>query len=104
MLSLLAPRVTQLTQLAVFSRQSSISTIQALILLCVWPMPIDRLHKDITPVLAGATLHLAMTIGLHIYGNGQDFSRTNLNHDDGQKTLRAMMWVSCLMVCQRWAH
>ena len=104
MLSLLAPRVTELIRLAVFSRESDLPTVQAFILLCAWPMPVDTLHKDITPVLVGATLHLAMTTGLHIYGEGQDFSRTKLNLDNNEKTLRARMWVSCLMICQRLTH
>ena len=33
------------------------------------------MHKDKSLILSGAALQLAMQIGLHVIGNGQDFAR-----------------------------
>ena len=98
-LSLLAPRLLEIVRKAVFSRD--LPTIQAFLLLCVWPLPVDTLDKDISPVLIGVVLQLAINAGLHLHGNGQDFSRTTLNPDSDDVTRRSKLWMSCLIVFQR---
>ena len=98
-LSLLAPRLLRMVRNAVFSRD--LPTIQAFLLLCVWPLPVDTLDNDISPVLIGVILQLAMNIGLHLHGDGQDFSRTTLNPDSGEETLRSKLWMSSLITIQR---
>jgi transcriptional regulatory protein LEU3 len=104
LLSLLAPRVIELAQVAIFSRESTLETIQAFLLLCIWPMPVDTMHKDISPILSGAMLQLATSIGLHVQGVGQDFSRTTVHSDPIEAVSRAKLWVSCLIACQRFAQ
>ena len=99
MLSLLAPRVLEMARNAVFSRDRL--TIQAFLLLCVWPMPVDTLGKDISTVLIGVMLQLAVNIGLHVGGGGQDFSRTTLHPDPDEEVLRTKLWMSCQIAIQR---
>ncbi len=101
-LGLLAPKVIDLAQRAIFHRENPLSTLQAFLLLTVWPMPVDTMHKDISPVLAGAMLNLAVTVGLHVHGIGQDFSRTTLHPDANQKIFRTKLWLSCLIASQRY--
>jgi len=84
------------------SRNAPIQKIQGLLILCSWPVPINTMSKDITNILSGAALHLAMQIGLHILGVGQDFERTKLNPDENEKTFRARLWLQCLKACQRY--
>ena len=98
-LSLLAPRLLEMVRNAVFSRD--LPTIQAFLLLCVWPMPVDTLDNDISPVLIGVVLQLAMTLGLHLHGDGQDFSRTTLSPDSSEEILRSKLWMSALIIIQR---
>lgn len=43
-------------------------------------------------MLAGALLQHALTIGLHVYGIGQDFSRKKLKVDRMQIQHRARLW------------
>lgn len=100
-LSQLGPKVIELAQRAVFRRENGLSTLQAFLILCIWPMPIDTMYKDISPILAGAMLNLALSLGLHIPGVGQDFSRTTLAHDDNERLFRAKLWVSCV-ICAQW--
>ncbi len=97
----LSPKVTDLAKSAVFCTDKALPTIQALILLCTWQMPIDTFQKDITPMLAGAMIQLASHLGLHVYGTVQDFSRIPLRYDRQQRSFRTKLWTMCLLTCQR---
>lgn len=98
---LLAPKVLNLAKSAIFASERILQTIQALLLLCTWQMPIDTLQKDVTPQLAGAMLQLATNVGLHVYGSVQDFSRVPLRHDFQQRSFRTRLWSIVLYTCQR---
>ena len=97
----LAPKVLNLAKSALFAQERMLCSIQALVILCTWHVPIDTLQKDIAPQLAGAMIQLATFIGLHVYGSVQDFSRVPLKYDQQQKTFRARLWSICLYTCQR---
>lgn len=99
-LTLLGPKVIELAARGIFSQTERLPTIQAYLLLCIWPMPVDTLHKDITPVLSGAMLSLAVSNGLHVQGIGQDFSRTTLEHNENECIYRAKLWVACTVASQ----
>lgn len=91
-------RMNAMALLALESRESPIETIKGILLLCMWPIPMNTMHKDISHVLSGAAVHLGMQIGLHITGSGQDFARGRLNRSQVQKIDRAHLWMYCLMV------
>ena len=101
MLERLAPRITDLAFSSLSSRAAPIQTIQGLLLLCTWPVPINSMSKDVTHVLSGAAMHLAMQIGLHVSGIGQDFAADRLGPDPEEKAYRARLWLLCYIVCQR---
>lgn len=98
---LLGPKTSKLAKLALFAQEPVLLTIQAFLLLCSWPMPFEALSNDITPVLAGAVLQLATTIGLHVSGVGQEFARTRVNQDLNHRAARARLWTACVVVSQR---
>lgn len=99
-LTLLGPKVIELAARSMFSHTERLPTIQAYLLLCIWPMPVDTMHKDISPVLSGAMLSLAISNGLHVQGMGQDFSRTTLEHNENECIYRANLWVACTISSQ----
>lgn len=99
----LGPRVTELAKEALFTREGIIFNIQALILLCAWPTHLETLGNDITPVLAGTMLQLSMIVGLHVYGVGQDFSRTKFKMDPIQRDHRTRLWALSLTIFQRYS-
>jgi transcriptional regulatory protein LEU3 len=101
LLSQLSPQITALTREMTFSPEKSLRTIQAFMLLCTWPMPHSSLSLDITPTLSGVLLQHALSVGLHVFGVGQDFSRVKLQPDAEQMYLRARLWAQCIVVCQR---
>jgi transcriptional regulatory protein LEU3 len=102
LLSLLVPQVTDLIKSAAFTTCKSLSNIQAFLLLCTWPLPFDSLSKDITTTLSGVLLQHALSLGLYVYGVGQDFSRIKLRKDRTQTDMRARLWAMCIVVCQRY--
>lgn len=101
LLSQLMPHVAMLTKDAAFSVEKSMHTIQAFMLLCTWPMPHHSISKDLTHVLSGVLLQHTLSVGLHIFGVGQDFSRIKLAADRTQLYSRARLWALCIVICQR---
>lgn len=47
--------------------------IQAAVILCRWPLPVDLIYREPSEALAGAAMSLAMQNGLHMYSREQDF-------------------------------
>ncbi|KAL7947515.1 hypothetical protein V8C42DRAFT_318000 [Trichoderma barbatum] len=99
LLGRLAPKINLMGFAALESRTSPIQTIQGILLLCQWPTPVDTMHRGISFVLAGAALHLAMQIGLHVAGVGQDFARTILDGNQLERANRAILWKQCCTTC-----
>ena len=105
LLSLLSPRINIMALHALEARAAPIQTIQGILLLLLWPVPINTMHRDFSHVLSGAAIHLAMQIGLHVVGSGQDFARTRLNPSiHTQKVFRAQLWMHCLIICNRYVR
>ncbi len=85
-------------------RQSPIQIVQALVLLCAWPLPVDHLYQDKVHVLAGPCMQLALQIGLHVAGVGQDFARERVQAHAMEQAFRALLWRYCVIVCQRYVR
>ncbi|OTB18147.1 hypothetical protein K445DRAFT_314962 [Daldinia sp. EC12] len=98
----LAPRMNKLALFALENSNNHMEALRGIILLCHWPVPISSMYKDMTNTLSGTALHLAMQIGLHIVGTGQDFSRTVLpsDADHSSRISRAQLWINCLITYQ----
>ena len=102
LLTSLSPHVADLARKAAFSHTNRMNAVQILILLCSWPLPLNSLTKDISPMLAGAMIQHALAIGLHVHGIGQDFTRVPQVPDPGQIAYRARLWCLCAVVFQRY--
>lgn len=99
LLERLAVKINSMAFAALEKRNNPIQTIQGILLLCQWPTPVDTMHRGISLVLAGAALHLAMAVGLHVKGVGQDFARTMLNRNSFDRDNRRMLWRQCCTTC-----
>lgn len=98
LLGRLTARINSMALLSLESRSRPIETIKGLLLLCLWPIPLNTMHKDISQMLSSAAMHLAMHVGLHIAGRGQDFVRFRIDRDRAQDLSRAHLWMHCLFV------
>lgn len=98
---IIAPLQTEFQQ-SLFDPEDSIPSIQAALLLCLWPFPVDTLFKLRTHVVAGAAMMLAMQKGLHVSGRAQDFVRVPLSQSITEKQFRKTLWMHCQIVFQRY--
>jgi transcriptional regulatory protein LEU3 len=107
---------------ALYSILQPIPAIQAVLLLCSWPMPTSTLFTDPSHALAGAAMQLAIQNGLHILCREQDFARRPTKKEDdlgpspaqsidpkseiglwsadGEIVFRIRLWVHCVTVFQ----
>lgn len=100
LLGKLRPHTYNLCFLAIQAHASPIPTIQALLLICVWPMPVNSVYKDITSVVAGAAMHLAILAGLHVAGAGHEFLEDKIFSDPAEKESRARLWIYVQIACR----
>ncbi|KAL7916132.1 hypothetical protein GGI35DRAFT_21864 [Trichoderma velutinum] len=96
----LALPLARLTRESLFDPEHAISTLQAVLILCLWPLPVDSTFKDQTHAIAGAAMQLAIQKGLPYSSRKQDFVRVALRQPEGDKLFRARLWVYCLIVFQ----
>ena len=54
-------------------------------------------------MLSGVMVQHAISVGLHIAGVGQDFSRVKVPQDQDQAVFRAQLWAMCIVVAERHA-
>ena len=101
LLTSIAPPLTELVGASVLSRKDPITTIQALALLCSWPLPFDSMGNDSTPLMAGVLLNSALAVGLHVVSPGRDFSRSTTTANEPKVSSRCQLWAVCIAVCQR---
>lgn len=96
----LALPLARLTRESLFDPEYAISTLQAVLILCLWPLPVDSTFKDQTHAIAGAAMQLAIQKGLPYSSRRQDFVRVALRQPEGDKLFRARLWAYCLVVFQ----
>ena len=94
-------KVRSLTGSSLLQIQDPIPTIQAILILCMWPLPVDTMWKDPSHALAGAAYQLAVQNGLHIYRNEQDFRRIQIQEDHPSRVFRLHLWLHCVIIFQR---
>ena len=98
-----AQRIMEIARTALFSIQNPIPALQAALILCLWPAPIDTMWKDPSHVVSGTALQLAVQNGLHSMGREQDFRRVNVG-SNSKSTLRAQLWIHCVVISQRFVQ
>jgi len=75
-------------------------TIQALCLLCYWPIPVTSSTEDMTLTYSGIMMKHAMQIGLHRPSHPDDFTRTRIQLRPEDINDRLRTWVCCNIVTQ----
>lgn len=93
LLESLRPHIYNLCFFAIQSHAPPIPTIKALLLLCLWPLPVNSIFKDINPILGGAAMHLGVLAGLHVSGAGHEFLEDRIFPDPAEREARAKLWL-----------
>ncbi|KAF4177922.1 hypothetical protein CNMCM8927_008974 [Aspergillus lentulus] len=77
------------------SASGTIQTMQALLLLCHWPLPFDR-NEDPSHALIAQATHLGLRLGLHRPGHGREFL-ADPSTVENMEHIRQMTWVACFV-------
>ncbi|KAJ3544455.1 hypothetical protein NM208_g3047 [Fusarium decemcellulare] len=96
----LARSVTDLMWKMLRSVSYSVTTVQALVLLCTWPFPTSSSTADPTFMLVGTMLQIGTQMGLHRALDAQDFTKvpTRLGASEYAEWVRT--WEACNIVAQ----
>ncbi|KAJ9608332.1 hypothetical protein H2200_007320 [Cladophialophora chaetospira] len=89
-----------LAQQCLFEPDQAIPSIQAAILICLWPLPVNTNVALRSHAMAGAAMQLALQKGLPFASRKQDFFRIPLRQSEKDETFRARLWAYCVMVFQ----
>ncbi|EXJ69247.1 uncharacterized protein A1O5_07283 [Cladophialophora psammophila CBS 110553] len=93
-------QVLQIALRALFSYSNPVPNIQAVLILCLWPVPTNTMFRDSSHTLAGVAMQLAVQNGLHIFGREQDYSRQNIDAKNSEVALRFRLWIHCVVTFQ----
>jgi transcriptional regulatory protein LEU3 len=92
--------VKALMRESLFDPLQAISTIQAVLLLSLWPTPINTTFKDQTHAMTGAAMNLALQKGLSKSSRKQDFAGVPLKYSESDQVFRARLWMYCVIIFQ----
>lgn len=96
----IADKVRSLAFEAAKPANTSLQSLQALLLLCQWPLPYDRMEDPSHPFVALAT-HMGFRMGLHRPGHAGEYGVDSCNRDN--EVLRQKTWASCFITNVRYA-
>lgn len=82
------------------SESPSVFLVQALLLLCNWPMPFKATITDPTWTYCGAAVNIALRIGLHQPASHFDFIYGSISDEDAI-ALRTRTWIACFITQTR---
>lgn len=76
--------------------------IQGLLIILTWPFPKGNTKPDITFVLGGMLLHLAMQNGLHIPMSSHEFAKIKIpTPSEADLARRSELWAHCFIAYQQ---
>ena len=78
----------------------SLYSIQALLLLCCWPLPFGPTKNDPSHTFVSLATHNALRLGLHRPKHPSDFEYETV-HDDNMTVLRRKCWIACFIINQK---
>ena len=98
MLESLGPQMNRMAFVSMNSLLTPLHTLQGLLILCTWAAPLQSMTEDMTYMVCGASIHLAIQNGLHIPDAGQDFVPKRLRFNEKEMALRSRIWsLACIV-------
>lgn len=82
----------------------STHVIQALLILCIWPLPNEKVLDDTSYRFVGLAKNLSLQLGLHRGGGFiKEFSRTQVNLGPDSEKWRTRSWLTIFFLEQFWS-
>lgn len=82
-----------------FYRSYTLAPCHALLILCIWPLPISKQREDVRWVYSGMAMQMATLAGLHKLDSAHEYDRagtTRASHLD--RNLLCRTWYCCCYV------
>ncbi|KAB8227462.1 fungal specific transcription factor domain-containing protein [Aspergillus alliaceus] len=79
---------------SIWPANGSILSLQAILLLCCWPLPFQR-NEDPSHAFVAQATHLGLRLGLHRPGHETEFD--NPSPDGEREMIQRMAWVTCFI-------
>ena len=93
----LLPFHRQLLSTKMLGERASLRTVHALLLMCTWTYPVSTTYDDLTWIICGAAVNMAMVMGLHKPGHVHEYAKDNQRHP-GSSYTRNCTWLACFVV------
>ena len=93
-------RLHEMLWAAIASPSIHLATIQAIVLICNWPMTAVRISTDVSTSLIDIACSIAKQLGLHRPGCERDFDFTGTVFTENDLSERICTWVACAVTAQ----
>lgn len=95
----LVPSVKQLSLKALSQVTTYFPSICGLLILCAWPLPMNTMSEDLSPVYSGAAMNLALQHGLHMFTKQHASARPTAFQGIDHEASLARVWAYLEFVC-----
>ena len=102
LLSSISGPVTRLLWATLSEVPQSYIVVQAICLMCTWPLPFSSTSSDPTFMLSGLMMQIALQIGLHRPSHAQDFTKFKVELREEELKDRVRTWAACNATAQRY--
>ena len=75
----------------------SLKTIHAMLIMCTWSYPVSSQYDDLTWMLCGAAINMAMMMGLHQPGHIHEYGHER-KRNPGSTYIRNTTWLACFII------
>ena len=93
----LLPYHRQLLSAKMLGERVSLRTIHAMLLMCTWTYPVSNQYDDLTWIICGTAVNMAMVMGLHKPGHVHEYAKDNQRHP-GSTYTRNCTWLACFII------
>ncbi|KAF3935514.1 hypothetical protein ABW19_dt0200919 [Dactylella cylindrospora] len=96
----LAPMIKAMVGDSMYVRVRSVETVQALLILCIWPFSCSSLNEDPSHIYSGIAAQMGLQLGLHCHT--QAHSHLSLVHHlmNRDDEVKLTTWLACYVVNQ----
>ncbi|KAF3924081.1 hypothetical protein ABW21_db0209826 [Orbilia brochopaga] len=100
----LAPMIKAMVGDTMYVRRHSIESVQALLLLCLWPFPTASMNEDPSHIYSGIATQIALQLGLHCHGQAHSHLNIFQNQMKPDDEIKMTTWMACFLVNQLQAN
>ncbi|KAK6332283.1 suppressor protein sef1 [Orbilia brochopaga] len=96
----LAPMIKAMVGETMYVRRHSIESVQALLLLCLWPFPTLSMNEDPSHIYSGIATQIALQLGLHCHSQAHSHLTIFQNQMKPDDEIKMTAWMACFLVNQ----